>query len=182
MACSGKFAEHGCVPDVVDIAPPIQAQVSYSSGVKADCGNVLTPTNVKDAPTVTWPTEEGALYTLILTDPDAPSRSDNKWSEWRHWLVVNITGNDINNGQVLSDYIGSGPPEGTGLHRYIFLIYKQPGLLQCDELHQGFSPKGRNNTKAKDFATKYNLGNPIAGNFYQAEWDDYVPVLYSKMK
>ena len=31
MACSGKFAEHGCVPDVVDIAPPIQAQVSSFS-------------------------------------------------------------------------------------------------------------------------------------------------------
>lgn len=42
--------------------------------------------------------------------------------------------------------------------------------------------KGRNNTKAADFVTKYNLGNPVAGNFYQAEWDDYVPKLYAKLE
>ncbi|KAF8414558.1 hypothetical protein L210DRAFT_3434826, partial [Boletus edulis BED1] len=26
-------------------------------------------------------------YTLVMTDPDAPSRSDPKMGEWRHWLV-----------------------------------------------------------------------------------------------
>lgn len=24
-----------------------------------------------------------------------------------------------------SEYIGAGPPAGTGLHRYVFLLYKQ---------------------------------------------------------
>ena len=42
-------------------------QVAYDSGVSADLGNVLTPTQVQNQPTVTWPTEEGALYTLLLT-------------------------------------------------------------------------------------------------------------------
>ena len=35
--------------------------------------------------------------------------------------------------------------------------------------------------KIRDFAKKYNLGEPIAGNFYQAEWDDYVPKLYEQL-
>lgn len=34
--------------------------------------------------------------------------------EWHHFLVVNMKGNDIGSGTVLSDYVGSGPPKGTG--------------------------------------------------------------------
>ena len=56
-----------------------------------------------------------------LTDPDAPSRSDPKWGEWRHWLVFNIPGNQLGKGDVWWTYIGSGPPKDTGLHRYVFL-------------------------------------------------------------
>lgn len=53
--------------------------------------------------------------------------------EWHHWLVVNIPGNDIARGETLSEYVGSGPPKGTGLHRYVLLIYKQPGPLTPTE-------------------------------------------------
>ena len=62
------------------------------------------------------------------------------------------------------------------------LVYKQPGRLTCDEPRQQLSGTGRNNTKAAAFVAKYNLGSPVAGNFYQAEWDDYVPKLYAKLK
>lgn len=31
------------------------------------------------------------------------------------------------------------------------------------------------------FAAKYNLGDPVAGNFYQAKYDDYVPILYKQL-
>ena len=37
---------------------------------------------VQSNPTVTWEAEEGKLYTLVMTDPDAPTRSDPKWGEW----------------------------------------------------------------------------------------------------
>lgn len=61
------------------------------------------------------------LRSFFTVDPDAPSRADPKWGEWRHWLVVNIPGCEVSKGEVLSVYIGSGPPQGTGLHRYVFL-------------------------------------------------------------
>jgi phosphatidylethanolamine-binding protein (PEBP) family uncharacterized protein len=73
----------------------------------------LTPTQVKDIPTVIkWVTEPNALYTLCMTDPDAPSRLNPKYREWHHWLVVNIPENDVAKGHVLSEYVGSGPPKG----------------------------------------------------------------------
>lgn len=36
------------------------------------------------------------------------------WREWHHFLVVNMKGNDVSSGCVMSDYVGSGPPKGTG--------------------------------------------------------------------
>lgn len=30
-------------------------------------------------------------------------------------LVVNVPGNDLSKGDTLSEYIGAGPPEGTGM-------------------------------------------------------------------
>ena len=61
-------------------------------------------------------------------------------------------------------------------------MFKQSaGKIQFTEPHQSLSTAGRGGTKARDFIAKYNLGNPIAGNFFQAEWDDYVPKLYEKL-
>lgn len=50
-----------------------------------------------------------------LPDPDAPSRKDPKFREWHHWLVGNIPGNKVSEGDTLSEYVGSGPPKGTGM-------------------------------------------------------------------
>ena len=82
----------------------------------------------------------------------------------------------------MSGYISAGPPKDTGLHRYVFLIYKQPGKLTCDEKRlPNTSGNDRGGWSARAFVNKYKLGNPVAGNFYQAEHDDYVPILYKKL-
>lgn len=183
MTLRRTMEENQVVKDVIDSVPLNVCEVKYSSGVEMKMGNELTPTQVKDVPlSVTWPAEPEALYTLCMTDPDAPSRQQPKYREWHHWLVVNIPGNEIGKGETLSEYVGSGPPKGTGLHRYILLIYKQPGKITPDEKRlTNRSGDGRANFKIRDFAKKYNLGEPVAGNFYQAEWDDYVPKLYRQL-
>lgn len=61
-------------------------------------------------------------------------------------------------------------------------VYKQPGRITYSDPKLGLSTDNRGGTKANDVSAKYNLGNPVAGNFYQAEWDDYVPKLYEKLK
>lgn len=71
---------------------------------------------------------------------------------------------------------------GTGLHRYVFLIYKQNGELKFDEPRlPNTSGENRGGFSIAKFAEKYNLGNPVAGNLYQAQWDDYVPILYKQL-
>jgi len=180
-----KLHEHGVIPDVFDeFKPAGELSVAWlTTGVAVNHGNVLTPTQVQHQPdTVDWAAEDGALYTVCLTDPDAPSRADPKFREWVHWLVVNIPGTDISKGEHILQYVGSGPPPGSGLHRYIYAVFKQPKKLTCDE------PRATNRTgehrpknSIRKFAAKYHLGNPIAVNFYQAEYDDYVPKLYEQL-
>ena len=190
------------MPDVIDVLPaaPIDVgslglllleiqeffvlyQITFANGAQVKAGNELTPTQVKDPPThVSWASEPGVLYTLCMTDPDAPSRQNPRYREWHHWLVVNIPENRIADGKVLSHYVGSGPPKGTGLHRYVYLVFKQPGTLNTDEkVLSNRSGDNRGNFKIRAFAKKYGLGNPVAGNFYQAQWDDYVPKLYEQL-
>lgn len=173
---------HGVVPDVIDKPPAQICKVSYPTGIKVQMGNELTPRQVKDIPHVKWEADDSSFYTLCLTDPDIPSRDKPDLREWHHWLVGNIPGTNINQGETLTEYVGSGPPKGTGLHRYIFLIYKQKSKLKFDEQRLfNNSADNRANFSTKKFADKYEMGDPIAGNFYQAEWDDYVPILYKQL-
>lgn len=178
------FKEHCIVPDVLTTAPSELLDIKYPNGTSVDIGKELTPTQVKDKPVVKWTPKDNEYYTLALVDPDAPSRESPKFREWHHWLVGNIFGSDMSKGDILSDYIGSGPPKGTGLHRYVFILYKQQEKIDFSKLPKLPSNSGdkRGMFSIAKFAQQYKLGVPIAGNFYVAKYDDYVPKLYSKLK
>uniref|UniRef100_A0A0N5CFC6 Phosphatidylethanolamine-binding protein n=1 Tax=Strongyloides papillosus TaxID=174720 RepID=A0A0N5CFC6_STREA len=185
--CSGMtldaFTKNEIVPDVVSRQPQHLIKVSFNSGVSVNLGNKLTPRQVKDQPTIDYDADANALYTLAMTDPDAPSRKEPTYREWEHWLVVNIPGKDVSQGDVLAEYIGSAPPSGSGFHRYVYLLYKQHGRISDPE--HGHLPnnsaKKRGGFKIEEFAKKHCLEGPIAGNFYEAEWDDYVPEVYKRL-
>lgn len=70
---------------------------------------------MKAAPNVHWNADPNEYYTLIMTDPDAPSRESPKFREWHHWLVVNIPGNNIAQGEEKTSYFGAAPPANTGM-------------------------------------------------------------------
>ncbi|XP_055907095.1 protein D2-like [Eupeodes corollae] len=174
---TSKMQESGIVPEVIDVAPDEILQVTYPSGVKVDQGNNLTPTQVKDQPSLLWDADENSLYTILMTDPDVPE----KIKEAMHWLVVNIPGNKLSKGQCVMEYAGSGPPLGSGKHRYIFLVFKQTNEIKTNVYVSNTKIEGRFKLKTRDLIKEYNLGNPKAGNFYRAEYDDYVPILHSQL-
>ncbi|CAG9791320.1 unnamed protein product [Diatraea saccharalis] len=169
---TNSFEANQVVPDVVPKAPTALVKVVFPSGVEVNEGNELTPTQVKDVPTVTWDASPDEFYTLAMTE----------LREFEHWLVVNIPGNDVTAGETLAAYIGSGPSQNSGLHRYVYLVYKQPSRLTFDEPRlPNTSADNRTNFFIAKFAEKYELGDPIAGNFYQAQYDDYVPILFEQL-
>nr|ABF18365.1 putative phosphatidylethanolamine-binding protein [Aedes aegypti] len=182
-AVAKAFTDNEIVPDVLSKAPGALVKVSYTSaGAEVNLGNELTPTQVKDEPSVSWEAEPGALYTLVMTDPDAPTRAEPKMREWKHWVVINVPGSDVAAGETVAEYIGSAPPQDSGLHRYVFLVYKQSrGRMRWSEPKLSNRNPNRAKFRVNEFAAKYHLGSPIAGNFYQATYDDYVPQVYATL-
>ncbi|KAJ8917448.1 hypothetical protein NQ315_005495 [Exocentrus adspersus] len=176
------FKTHEIVPDVVSVPPAKKLVVKYTkSGKEVNLGEELPPKFVTEAPDVQYEAEPNSFYSLIFTDPDAPSRKNPIRREWHHWLVVNIPGDKVSEGEVLTEYVGSGPPEGSELHRYTFLLYKQPKKLSFDEARHSNTDPARGNFSTEKFAKKYNLGNPVAGNFYLAQFDESVPLLRKQL-
>lgn len=81
MTIVKEFKISEVFPDVLDECQLHLLEVFYNSGVQVQPNEQLTPTEVKDKPTVDYIAENGAFYTLLLTDPDAPSRSDPRFRE-----------------------------------------------------------------------------------------------------
>jgi len=179
-SCAGTganvFEQFCIVPDVIDQAPTGVVQVKYSPSITLNNGNEVKPEEVKDAPfSVVWDSQTDNLYTLSNVDPDA----NRSRAPINHWLVVNIPGGNISQGDELMSYRGSRPPKDSGIHRYVFLVYKQAHRLDVasnPKLH--FPPNNRTNFEIRAFAAVHNLGSPIAGNFYQAQYSDYLAQFY----
>ncbi|XP_046750050.1 protein D3-like [Diprion similis] len=178
---ASEFQAANITSDILAGRYPIDLiEVKYGNNV-VNLGNELTPTQVKDIPEVHFKHEGGVLYTLAMTDPDVPTRGYNR--EFNHWLVGNIPEDSVEKGEVLAEYVGSGPPQGTGLHRYVFLVYRQnQGAITFDERRlSARDGKQRMRYSVRKFAEKYNLEGPIAGNFYRAQYDDYVPNVHKQL-
>ena len=54
-------------------------------------------------------------------------------------------------------------------------------MTNCSDAYRKKTGEGRGGWNARKFAADNGLGEPVAGNFYQAEFDDYVPKLYEEM-
>ena len=92
-------------PEPSGLSWPHLFTVSYPDGVDVLLGNVLTAQATADQPRITLTpvgaldaadafagsesdaNQIGARYTIVMVDPDAPSRSDPKYGPWRHWVV-----------------------------------------------------------------------------------------------
>ncbi|KAJ5038927.1 uncharacterized protein L3040_006605 [Drepanopeziza brunnea f. sp. 'multigermtubi'] len=97
-------------------------------------GNSLKQSVTEDRPTIKIycpGLDSTAGLVVALTDPDAKSRDDPKWSEMCHWIAIVPTSNqkdfvlDVSNGSNALDiveYKSPAPPAKTGYHRYVFVL------------------------------------------------------------
>jgi phosphatidylethanolamine-binding protein (PEBP) family uncharacterized protein len=134
-------------------------------------------------------------YVVTLTDPDAPSRDNPKWSEMCHWIASNVTispntfnilplpefglteekkeeSTDAGLDDVV-EYKPPGPPPKTGKHRYVFLVFApKNGTTDAlhlskpsDRKHWGTGEKGGG---VREWAEGNGLV-PVAANFIYSE-------------
>ncbi|CAI5760041.1 unnamed protein product [Candida verbasci] len=146
-----SYTKHKVVPEVIDqFDTQGLLSIEFKENHMVSLGNLLSVEATQSVPkiqlTLNSPTQDGKIesidkddkFILVMTDPDAPSASDHKWSEYLHWLVTDLKLNhDQNNNQDISHFIlakdgnelveynGPAPPPKTGKHRYVFLLYKQ---------------------------------------------------------
>nr|XP_018909050.1 PREDICTED: uncharacterized protein LOC109038462 [Bemisia tabaci]XP_018909051.1 PREDICTED: uncharacterized protein LOC109038462 [Bemisia tabaci] len=169
-----QITKHGIIPDVITMQPRNHITVEYSKKVVANFGNKLKTPDLKKKPWLQWSADPELYYTLILTDPDSPSRAEPKNREWLLWLVVNIPGFDVKSGDTIVDYMRPDAGKGTGSHRFIFLTYQQPSVIYNfnETKVSSREHEGRANFSTQKFCDKYRLGSPWASNFFHAEWFD----------
>lgn len=73
--------------------PEFDLDISYGH-LQVKPGDVIPPHFASSRPAINYPRQEsGQYYTLVMVDPDAPSKEHPTNREWRHWghIVVPFT-------------------------------------------------------------------------------------------
>ena len=136
-------------------------------------GNRLLPENTRHRPQIGYEATATSFYTLIMSDPDAPSVQSPIYREFVHWVVVNIPGNKIDEGETVVSYVGAGPPYGSGDHRYFFLLFQQKDKLSANNvtLAKSFF-KARLGIRVCSWALEQGFGLPVSLNGFVSGWSE----------
>ncbi len=167
-----------------DFQPTYSLSVTYPKSHEfVHLGNDLPVVAVSSRPAFGFhavSAKEGAsvssnkTFTLILTDPDAKSRDDPKWSEMCHWIVTNLTTPATSEFAVskegeLVEYLPPTPPPKTGKHRYVFVLLEdekgQSLSAPKDRKHWGY---GKVRHGVRDWAEEHKL-KVVGANFFYAQ-------------
>ncbi|KAG9310305.1 phosphatidylethanolamine-binding protein [Chiua virens] len=177
---STAISRAGIIPDVIPDKTPFFPEallvVKWPTGKEAILGNMLTTVDTADEPSVSFtPMQSFAAatdvgYTLVMTDPDAPSRSDPKMGQWRHWVLDTGDLSARTTRVATTPYYPPAPPRGTGPHRYdvaaysggttVFLLYQEPSVdfvIPADAHECKSGPRDRARWNAARFAERYSL-------------------------
>jgi phosphatidylethanolamine-binding protein (PEBP) family uncharacterized protein len=153
------------IPDVLDPFVPMHSlSVSYgggSSGESVITGTVVEKERCTAQPTISFNGSKGHLYTIVMTDPDAPSPTQPTSREWLHWLVVNLPGDgkeSIATVTAITPYAPPSPPKGT--HRYVFVLLQQNAPISGT-----LSIPSRKGFSVRSFAQTHSL-QPVAAVFH----------------
>ncbi|KAG8806203.1 hypothetical protein FRC17_005129 [Serendipita sp. 399] len=179
------------IPAVIpeNFAPSIHLDVVFGDK-SISPGDILTKEETANEPRIAFINTDSigpdgaSTYTIVMTDPDAPSRADPKYGQWRHWVQPGLKPADITSTLVdiaeaqnvqaseattlpfvtkeleaATPYMGPGPPTGSGEHRYTLLLFREPKnnfTLTASEMGTNEFTQ-RRNWNAMEFATKKGL-------------------------
>ncbi|KAL2621622.1 hypothetical protein R1flu_001827 [Riccia fluitans] len=153
----------GVIGDVLEnFVPCVHLTVRYPSRQILNCCE-LKPSAITEAPVVQIVDRDypKSIFTLIMTDPDAPNPSEPSQKEYLHWLITDIPSEgDASAGQCVVPY--EGPKPMVGIHRYVFAVFRQEHpLALCP-------PSTRQNFCTHFVAQQFNLGKPVAAVYFNS--------------
>ncbi|XP_009611986.1 CEN-like protein 1 [Nicotiana tabacum] len=161
---SESLAVERVIGEVVDsFTACVKMNVIYNGSKQVSNGHELMPALLAARPRVEIGGEDmRSAYTLIMTDPDAPSPSDPYLREHLHWIVTNIPGTtDVSFGREIVSY--ESPKPVIGIHRYVFILYKQRGRQTVKP------PATRDQFNTRGFSAENGLGSPVAALYFNAQ-------------
>lgn len=164
----GTTGMEALVPDVLPKLAQQACVVSYGGGADVLMGNKLTVKQTESAPVaISFKAPANTYCTVLMIDPDAPSRTAPRLRHWRHWLVVNVPNScDVREGNTVTPYAGPTPPVASGPHRYAFLVYPQRARLTEKEAKV---QDARGGFKLAHLVEDFKLGDALAANFFLCE-------------
>ncbi|EIE26451.1 PEBP-like protein [Coccomyxa subellipsoidea C-169] len=166
------------IPDVIsgiDPAPGVALKIQYGDTPITTKGGRLPRPETLNAPSVQVTDLVGNVlskldplklqadtkYTLVLSDPDAPSPAMPTSREFLHWIVTNAPFGDITKGEVAVPYAPPSPP--AGVHRYVFSLFQQPKGTNLNVP----APASRARFNTQKFSQLYDLGEPVAAAYFE---------------
>jgi len=128
---------------------------------------------MRDRPKLSWTTDPGALYTVVLSD-EALEAVLGEGNDYIHWVVTNIPGNDIKAGNEMFQFIQPWVAQSDSeKHPYLALVFKQNGKVRMEEWQKGCSPSvlppTRVLNKHATFVDKYGM-ELVAGTWFQVPY------------
>ncbi|PKA55137.1 Protein mother of FT and TF 1 [Apostasia shenzhenica] len=130
------------IGDVVDFfMPTVAMSVNFNSkNISNSCR--IKPAMAINQPIIHITGRSSQLFTLVMTDPDAPSPSDPIMREWVH----------------------CGPQPTVGIHRYVLVLFLQKSPFQVVA-----PPTTRANFSTREFAARFDLGLPVAAAYFNSQ-------------
>ncbi|KAJ3751378.1 PEBP-like protein [Lentinula detonsa] len=176
------------IPETAGFAPTVLFSIIYRGVTEAVLSTEVLREDTLEEPEINFTpmvaSDESAgdstskrgetSYTLVMTDPDAPSRADPKYRQFRHWVITGLKSpptsqnpsgtaslTALKTEASTTPYRPPGPPPGSGPHRYCFLLFQEP-IGDSFSIPEGAKEYGaaleeRRSWNAFEFGNQYGL-------------------------
>lgn len=163
-----EFKQSGLYPEFLPELPRGLVNINFGFHGCVHMGSYLYPDQTTKQPSrLTFPSNSTHYYTLVLVDVESKNL---------HWMVVNIPGGKVNQGNVIAEFQPPSSQFSAGTHHYaaVALVQSDAILYGLDQYSAGycdFTKRGSFNLKS--LMASFNL-NIVAGNYFKMEHDHKV--------
>lgn len=161
----------GLVPDHLPSYPNGLVNINFGMHGCIHLGTQLQAQTVAHPPTrFSYPAETDRLYTVLLVDVD---------TLFLHWLVINIPGTSLADGQVIAEY-QPPTPSSHYPHRYLAVALLQDGVTDRQSVKDRSAylcqEENRQQFYLKQFLSKHRM-EVSAANYFLVSHEPYVEAI-----